>query len=172
MEAIQIDDSRQSFVRLACPEDEDAIVDMLRQLHGDCGIRKGNGEPLAFSEDKIRTTIRDAINDGGRSSFLGVVGSDKPEGSVLLQVREQFYTTEKVLSEVWTFVAPQYRQSNNARLLVAFSKSVASCLRMPLVMGIISPERQESKLRFLERQMGSRHVGRYYVFNFDQRSDD
>lgn len=156
-------------VRLAEPRDEDAIIAMLRELHGECGIRKGDGSPLTFSEDKVRKTVRDATNDRN-TAFLGVVGrsAHHAEGSVLLHVRDQFYTDDKVLSEVWNFVSAPYRKSNNAKTLIAFSKALAASLKVPLIMGVISAERQAAKMRFLERQMGSQNVGRYYVFNYDQ----
>lgn len=160
-------------VRLAEPRDEDSIVAMLHELHGECGIRKGDGTPLRFCERKVRDTIRSATNDqGATGSFLGVIGSEHAEGSVYLQLREQFYTDERILSEVWTFVSKPHRRSNNFKTLIAFSQAISAALKAPLVMGVISSHRQEAKARLIERQMKSRNVGSYYVFNFDQRDDD
>lgn len=160
------------LVRFAERRDEDAIVGMLRELHGECGIRKGDGNPLRFCEDKVRSTVRSATDDqGSTGSFLGVIGDD-PEGTVYLQVREQFYTDERILSEVWTFVSKPYRRSNNFKTLIAWSQALSAALRAPLVMGVISSHRQDAKARLIERQMKSKDVGRYFVFNFDQRDDE
>lgn len=156
-------------VRLAEPRDEDALVAMLRELHGECGIRKGDGSPLRFSEDKVRRTIQTATTDHGASgSFLGVIGHEQPEGTVYLQLRDQFYTDDKILSEVWTFVAEPYRRTNNFKVLIAWSQSLSAALKAPLVMGVISQKRSAAKSRLIERQMRSRDVGKYFVFNYDQ----
>jgi len=156
-------------VRLAEARDEEPIVAMLRDLHGECGIRKGDGTPLRFSEDKVRQTVRTATEDhGATGSFLGVIGTNEPEGTVYLQLRDQFYTDDKILSEVWTFVSEPYRRSNNFKTLIAWSQALSAALKAPLVMGVISQKRSAAKARLIERQMKARDAGRYFVFNHDQ----
>lgn len=160
-----------SVVRLADQGDEDGLLDMLRLMHNEAGPRTAEGEPLSFSEPKVRATIQKATipnrncPDRGQS-WVGVIGEPKTlEASVCLSVAQPWYTDTELLNETWTFVHPQFRKTNNAKALIAFSMAIADALGLPLVMGVMSLDRQPAKARLMSRVLGCEPLGSVFQYN-------
>jgi hypothetical protein len=160
-------------VRFAGLCDEEGLIAMVRELHTESGLRDGSDRPLPLNEAKVRATVRRAIlprrrdpdGDAGHAA-IGVIGSvGQIEGSVYLSVETTWYSEAPFLTEIWNYVPLPYRRSENAKTLIAFSKAVASTLGLPLVMGVMSTERQPAKLRFYERNLGCRPLGAFYLWN-------
>lgn len=164
-----------SSVRLADQGDEDSLLDMLKLMHNEAGPRTANGEPLVFSEPKVRASIQKATVPnrdcpGREQSWVGVIGEPKQlEASICLTVAEPWYTDTELLNEKWTFVHPNYRKSNNARALIGFSMAIADALGLPLVMGVMSLDRQPAKARLMSRVLGCEPLGS--VFQYNPRQD-
>lgn len=157
-----------SLVRLAEPIDADDLVQMTRELHLESGLRDGKNLPLPFSEDKVRRMMEQTLTPNN-GALVGVIGHPgNIQGSVCLEICETWYSSEEVIRERWNFVRPAFRQSHNAKILIAFSKAVATVMRLPLVMGTMSTERQPAKIRFYQRTLGVEPLGAYFVFNFDK----
>lgn len=164
-----------SSVRLAGPGDEDELLDMLKLMHLESGPRMANNEPLAFCESKVRTTIRKATAPKRpgldlEQSWVGVIANDKQiEASVCLSIVEPWYTNMAFLNETWNFVRPEFRKKpskfSNAKILLVFCKRVADELGLPLLIGVLSPERQDAKMRLYERAIGCRPIGGYFLYN-------
>lgn len=162
--------STPSYVRLAEDRDEDTLMEMTRLVHDECGLRTADDAPLPFCEDKVRGTLRDAINPSDRADpsrlYIGVIeNGDRLEGSVCLSICEPWYSNVRYVAEMWNVVLPPYRKSRNFDLLIAFSKQVALALKSPLLMGVMSTERQAAKMRLYERTFGVRPYGGYFLFN-------
>lgn len=163
-----------AVVRPAGVHDEEAVLDMARLLHQECGIRKGDGKPLRFSEKKVRALIHRAIKPAADDRiWLGVIGEPgNVQASACLEILQPYYSDEEFLAEHWNFVLPAYRKSNTAKHLMAFSKALAATCKLPCCMGIMSTERQPAKMRFLERHLGCKPMGGYFVFNSDAKEED
>lgn len=172
-------------VRFATPADEEDLIGLVRDLHGESGLRDAADRPLSLSEGKVRSLIRSAVlrpqhGEGPPSAgeacvpllpteghaAIGVIGAEGAiQGSVCLSIETTWYNEDRpVLLEIWNYVARPYRRSQNAKTLIAFSKAVASVLGLPLVMAVMSTERQAAKMRFYERNLG-RPFGAVYLFN-------
>jgi hypothetical protein len=179
-------------VRFATPADEDPLIAMVRDLHSESGLRDSGNLPLPLDEDKVRGMIRRAVV--GRSAAAGacapsgarpeaspavptvdaepghaaigvIDASGEIEGSVFLSIETTWYSAAPVVVEIWNYVGRPYRKSRNAKTLIAFSKAVASVLRLPLVMAVMSTERQPAKMRLYERNLGCQPFGAFYLYN-------
>lgn len=173
--------SHATYARLADPGDEEPLMAMLRTLHGENALRSGTGEPLKICEDKVRATLQNAITPGGavstaEPSWIVVIDNiDQPghlEGSVCLSIMEPWYSRETFLAETWNFVLPQFRKSNNAKVLIGFSKALANALKLDLVMGVMSTNREPAKMRLYEKSLGCKPYGGYFLFNYNQDETD
>lgn len=157
-----------SRVRLAEQSDAEELLDMARELHLESGIRDGNDEPLPFSEKKTRRTILQSFEQE-HGAIIGIIGEPGSlEGSVCIAWTDPWYSEELILQERWNFVRPTYRKSQNAKILINFSKLIATVVWRPLIMGCMSTERQPAKMRFYERTIGCEPLGGFFVFNPDR----
>lgn len=160
------------IVRLADSDDEDDLVAMTRELHKESGLRNSLDEPLPFSEKKVRAMLRKIIPDS-HNSVIGIIGAPgRIEGSVCIVRDEPWYSDHEFIQEKWNFVLPEFRKSNNAQTLIAFSQAVSCAWKRLLIMGVMSTERQPAKMRFYKRQMGCEPFGGFFVFDYNQKLGD
>jgi hypothetical protein len=136
-------------VRIGTPEDLEQIMEMAFLVCKENGIAYPN-------VDKIVADIWPSLHqDGG---LLGVIGrpGERLEGFVLLRVATLWYTDFEILEEKTVFVRPEFRSASGgrARKLCEFSKKVQQELKMPLLIGVISNQRTESKVRLYRRVFG------------------
>lgn len=108
--------SETSFVRLGGAADADAIFGLLRKQHEENGV-------FDFAEGIVRNTIHTLIHN----RLAGVVGViDGPDGVVatvgLSMTQGAWYTSDRTLFELWSFVHPDHRRSSHVRSLLNFSK--------------------------------------------------
>jgi hypothetical protein len=151
-------------VRLATPEDEDALLDLAIRAWHENGLMDVNPE-------KMRGMIRPALYLW--QGLCGVIGErGKPiEGAVLLRVSQMWYSDNWMLEEKAVFVDPDFRKKverssqsvGHARRLVEFSKQVADSLNVPLIIGILSNTRTKSKVRMYERHFGE-PAGAFFLY--------
>ena len=161
-------------VRLADAADEDELMRAVRRMHSDneWGLRDASGQPLPFCEERARSAIQRAIiprrnQPGGLPAWVGILGEPgKLEASVYLSVELPWCSEAPFLAELWHWVMPEYRRTNNAKTLIAFSKAMATMLKIPLVMGVLTGERVMAKCRLYERQLGS-PIGQFFLYNSD-----
>lgn len=143
-------------VRTADRSDEGEIMDMCRMLHEENGL-------FSLNERKVRDVLGIAFDH--RGGTLGVIGSP---GSIeamifMLIVQGMWYTDEWHLEELFSYVRPECRRSENAKLLIQFAKQSSIELGIPLVIGIISNTKTEQKVRLYQRQF-SKPNGAFFVF--------
>jgi hypothetical protein len=98
--------------------------------------------------------------------IVGIIGApgQQLEAAILLRAESLWYSDEPSLVERAIFVHPDYRSAKGgrARKLCEFAKHAANLLELPLVIGILSSQRTESKVRLYERQFG-RPSGAYWI---------
>jgi GNAT superfamily N-acetyltransferase len=75
-----------------------------------------------------------------------------------------WYTEDFHLEELYNFVHPDYRKSDNAKALIDFAKNTAEKINVPLMIGIISNHRTEQKIRLYQRRLG-KPSGGYWLYN-------
>lgn len=98
--------------------------------------------------------------------LVGIIGEPGKqfEAAILLRAESLWYSDDPSLVERAIFVHPDYRSAKGgrARKLCEFAKSAAVALDLPLVIGILSSQRTESKVRLYERQFG-KPSGAYWI---------
>ena len=146
-------------IRVGTPEDVDAIMEIALSACEENGFVDPNPA-------KLLAEIWPALNlDKG---LLGVIGEPggKMEGAVLLRIGAMWYSDKEVLEEKAIFIHPDYRSAKGgrARRLCQFSKHVADSLGIPLIIGVLSNNRTEAKVRLYERQFG-KPSGAFFLYN-------
>lgn len=148
-------------VRAAVPEDEDALIELCRELHAE-------NAPHSFSVDKVREVIRQATRPSNYHNTIrciGVIGEPKAplQGAIHLVGHQDWYTEDWSLFEVFNFVRQPYRAgTTNARDLVAWACCISDGLRMKMLIGIISNHRTEAKMRLYQRLLGPQ-IGAFFM---------
>jgi len=151
--------SEESPIRVATPDDVDDIMELALSACDENGFVQPRPE-------KLLQEIWPALNlDKG---VVGVIKKEgyKPEGAVLLRVGTMWYSDKEVLEEKAIFIHPDYRHAKGgrARRLVEFSKQVSDELGIPLIIGVLSNQRTEAKVRLYERQFG-KPTGAFFLYN-------
>lgn len=111
--------SETGMVRLAREGDVPAVLGLLETMHEESGV---------FNFDK--PLVHDIVSRLTRDRSAGVIGVvDGPEQVVatvgLSLSQGAWYTRERTLCELWSFVHPEHRRSTHAKNLIAFSKECA-----------------------------------------------
>lgn len=118
------------------------------------------------SPTKLCTEIWSSLNL--HHGIVGIIGeAGKPlEAAVLLRVESMWYSDDLVLNERAIFVAPEFRQAKGGRAskLCDFSETASVRLGFPLVIGILSNQRTEAKVRLYHRKFGPAS-GAYWIVN-------
>jgi len=144
-------------VEIATPDDENLIVDMFRLMHEENGI-------FSLSEEKVRNIVRNAASNKG--GIIGLIkGEDSLEGMISLVIEQLWYSDEWFLSELFNFVHPDFRRSPRVKSLLSFAKKCSTELKLPLVIGVVSNQRTEAKVKLYERQFPK--AGAFFMYNGD-----
>ncbi len=143
-------------VRYANLDDEEPLMALCRDLHEENGL-------LSMSEGKVRETLRLALNR--ERGIIGVIGEPGHalEGAIVLLLGQQWYSDEWCIEELFSYVPPAFRRSNNAKDLIDFSTGVADEMGIPLMIGILSNARTEAKVRLYQRKLG-KPAGAYFLY--------
>jgi hypothetical protein len=147
-----------SFVRLAGPEDEGALFDLLMAY-------KATDAFYGFSVDDARVGEHIQAGTRGRGGLHGVIDApDKPgvmAGSIGMVWDRWWFSSEWGLAQLWLFIRPEYRAGTHyADELVTWAKErraeMEAAAGQPIVMAnvVISEERLDAKLRFWEKHSG------------------
>lgn len=146
-------------IRLGTPADEEAMLELALRAWEENGIKDVNPE-------KMLAMIRPALYLW--QGLVGIIGNpnEKIEGAVLLRVSQMWYSDSWMLEEKAIFVDPEFRSAKGgrARKLCDFSKRVADELNVPLIIGVLSNHRTESKIRLYERSFGP-PAGAFFLYN-------
>lgn len=142
-------------VRLAVAADVPDILTLGREIHAENAC-------MPLSEDRIQAAAWRAVNQ--QRCMMGVIGPhDRIEGAIYLTVGQFWYTDELHLEELFAFVRPEYRRSENMKALLAFAKTCSERLNVPLLIGVIATTRTAAKIRLYERRLG-KQSGAYFLY--------
>jgi hypothetical protein len=147
------------FVRTGTPEDIDGMMELALAACAENGLTNPN--PL-----KLLNEIWSSLNL--HHGIVGIIGEPgkTPEAAILLRIESLWYTDDLSVVERAIFVHPEYRSAKGGRAskLCSFAKKVSTELTHPLVIGILSSQRTEAKVRLYERQFGQ-PAGAYWIVN-------
>lgn len=142
-------------VRLATLEDVDGLIEHCRLLHGENGL-------FGLSERKVAGLLDRGLRQEG--AIIGVIGDEAPEASIYLSIEQPYYSEDWHLMELWNFVMPpRTHRAGHAKRLIEFAKYCSDEMQMPLVIGVLSNQRVEAKVRLYERQLEK--AGVFFVHN-------
>lgn len=144
-------------VDFATPADEPALMDMCRRLHAENGM-------FALDEDMVRAMLWRAFDKQG--AIIGVIRGDTVpiEGVLYMLISRFWYSRQEHLEELFNFVHPDRRNPpGRAKALIGFAKECADRLAIPLVIGVVSNERTEAKVKLYQRQLG-RPAGAFFLY--------
>jgi hypothetical protein len=152
-----------SPVRKATLADEPELMELCRQLHQENAM-------FAMNEDKVRGMLRRAFSGtGGIIGALGPTGGI--QGAIYLLITSFWYSNDFCLEELYSFVLPPYRRSNNAKELVRFAKRCSTELGIPLVIGVVSNIRTQAKVELYRRQLAD-PIGAYFAYNLPRKDGE
>lgn len=137
--------SEETSVRIATPDDRTGLVTLLRMMHAENGT-------ATLSDDKMF-----AMLDRGLRRERGIVGVVENNGKIVASVGlftgTWWYSDDFLIEDFWNFVHPEHRQSSYAKELISFGKRFSENLGIPLIMGVLSTDRTEAKVRLYGRQI-------------------
>jgi len=132
------------IVRIATRDDEEEIVEACHRLHKENGL-------FPLSVRKLLHVLEKAFEQNG--SIVGVIGSPI-EACIYMQLSSMWYSDNEIWEELWSFVLPEYRQSGNAKSLLKFATKISDDTGFPLLIGIVSNDRTQPKVRLYRRTFG------------------
>ena len=142
-------------VRLGVEADLPQLLEMGRELHKENGL-------LPLSEAKIERMARMALRQEG--GIIGVIGGiGQVQAMIHLVIGSFWYTDEFHLEELYAYCRPEYRKSENSKSLIEFAKLCAIRQGKPLLIGVISNDRTEAKVRLYERRLGKK-AGAWFLY--------
>jgi len=141
-------------VRAAVPTDFGRIMHLCEQLYAENGA-------VNVDWDLVERVIFDGVN--GKQSCLGVIGGDEIEAMIYLRISRMWYSSDVVLEELMNFVSQPYRKTMNAKALIEFAKESSRRLEVPLLIGVISNEKTEAKIRLYSRYLGQ-PAGAFFLY--------
>jgi hypothetical protein len=145
-------------VRLAQPDEVHDVMAGALQACAENGF-------VNVNQAKLLGQVWDALNLS--NGLVGVIGEPgKIEGGILLRITEMWYSDDRVLEEKAIFILPEYRSAKGgrARRLCEFAKRAAVTLELPLLIGVLSNNRTEAKIKLYERQFG-KPDGAFFLYN-------
>jgi hypothetical protein len=136
-------------VRVGVPEDMDGLM----RLSDEVARENGISQP-----DFNRVAAEMWASLHREHGIVGVIGEPGAplEAFVLLRIGQTWYSEGNIIEERTVFVSKKYRSAKGgrARKLCEFSKKVSQELEMPLLIGVLSHQQTEAKMRLYRRLFG------------------
>jgi GNAT superfamily N-acetyltransferase len=145
-------------VRIGTPDDIDEMMELAWMACSENGF---------VNPDKIKllNELWQALNLS--YGVVGIVGKEGGhiEGAILLRIGPMWYSHDMVMEEKAVFIHPDHRgaKDGRARRLIEFAKGAAKELGVPLLIGVLSNNRTQGKIRLYERQFG-KPSGAYFLY--------
>ena len=144
-------------VRAGTPNDMDSMMAIAMAATEENGLNDPN--PI-----KLLSEIWSSLNL--HHGIVGIIGEPdrQIEAAILLRAESLWYADTLSLVERAIFVHPDFRSAKGGRgaRLVEFAIQAANTLELPLVIGILSSQRTEAKVRMYRRILGE-PSGAYWI---------
>ncbi|QCG94968.1 GNAT family N-acetyltransferase [Azospirillum sp. TSA2s] len=138
-------------IRDATDVDLPALIGLLRVMHAEVGIGR-------LDEPKAVGMISHVLTSG--AVFVAELDG-AIVGSVGLTADSWWYSQDRFLTDVWTFVHPDARKTRAAALLIGEARAMAKRLGAPLVLGLFNRVEIDRKAQFYQR-LGLEPVGVWF----------
>lgn len=130
-------------------------MELCRELHNENGL-------FPLNESKVRGMLHHAFNRQG--GILGAVGEPGAlKGLIYMMTSTFWYSDSPHWEELFLYVRPEHRGGGAAVALMKFAKWCSANSGFPLVIGVLSNERTEGKIRLYQRQF-SKPVGNFFYY--------
>lgn len=146
-------------VRLADQTDVEELFDLCLSLHEENFI-------FPMAGHKVRTMLESATlpEIDKRRGLIGCIGPrGKVEAAIFLEIDSLWYADEPGLIELFSYVKPEYRNSNNSRDMISWAMAMSNHFRLPLMIGVISNQRTQAKVRHYKRALGE-PAGAFFLY--------
>ncbi len=148
----------EEVVRVATRADEPEIMQLLHVMHAENGM-------MPLDENCASEFFSRAFDRRG-----GIIGAIGPTGDIramiYLLLTRFWYTSASHLEECFNFVRPDCRSGVHARTLINFAQKCSDEIKVPLVIGVLTNNRMESKVRLYRRALGI-PAGAFFVYGAD-----
>ncbi len=133
-------------VRIATRADEPEIIQLLHVMHFENGM-------MPLDEACANEFFARAFDKKG--GIIGVIGQPNDiRAMIYLLVTRFWYTSTNHLEECFNFVRPDMRKSDYARTLIRFAQKCSDEIKIPLLIGVLTNNRMEGKVRLYRRLLG------------------
>lgn len=156
-----------SVVRVGRPEDATEVYRLLLLGHAENALFPVENARAAYFAQRFLWANKMPVDDPGPRGVIGVIGprGGHLEAITMVGIGCQWYTLQKHLEEFIVYVDPDHRRgTNHLQALIDWLWMQAERTGLPLVNGILTNYRTESKIRLYERIYGKENkVGAYFV---------
>jgi len=143
-------------VRLATKEDEDDVMRLMAVMHAEGGL-------MPLDEPSVREMFQRAFDR--RGAIMGVIGEPGDiRAMIFILISKFWYSSQFHLEELFNFIRPDQRKKDYAGRMIAFAKKCAEETKLPLIIGVLTNDRMEGKVRLYRRNLGY-PAGAFFVFN-------
>jgi hypothetical protein len=145
-------------VRIATSDDVDELLNVLTEMHAEQFV-------LPMDGPKVRDVLINATlpDIGTRRGIIGIIGEPgRLEGSIGLMLERTWYSSHLCLWDAWQYVRPVYRSTTGSKDMIAWAKGISDHFNVPLMIGVLSNQRTEAKVRLMKRQLGN-PVGAFFM---------
>lgn len=152
-------------IRVANAADEEDLVQLCAALHAEIGL-------FGIDFGKVRATLREAYIPPVevRRAIVGVIGGqgEPVQGAIYLSFNQEWYSPDFFCTEMFNFVYPEFRaHTHNSHDLIAWAKTVSDGFGLPLLIGVLSTDRTEAKVRHYRKQFGPPR-GAWFGYGFPE----
>src|SRR6266446_5958943 len=155
----QLDQAPARKPRVGTPDDLDRMMALTMTASDENSFVKP-------SPRKILEDVYPALHK--ENGLVWIIGPDDGplEGAALLRLSQPWYSEDTFLEERGIYVHPHYRHhmGRRARMLIGACVWTARQLELPLLIGVLSNQRTEGKIRLYERQLGA-PAGVFFLIN-------
>jgi GNAT superfamily N-acetyltransferase len=146
------------MIRVAAPADAPAVLDLTVSFFR--SVKRTVALPK-YSLKKMLTLVDKSIAAG---LVLVAVEDGKVVGTMIMSYEAPYWSEEKVLRDLCTYVDAPYRNSTHGRDLLKTARDYAILKEVPLVQTIFTGEDVERKCKLYQR-LGFRKMGGVFGVN-------
>lgn len=149
-----------SRVRIATADDVGELLHLCKHLHEENFL-------FPMSDHKVLDMLVNATRPEIelRRGIIGCIGEPGyVQASIFLEINALWYSEDLGLIELFSYVKPEFRASNNSRDLIAWAMAMSNHFRLPLMIGVISNHRTVAKVRHYKRALGE-PAGAFFIHN-------
>lgn len=157
-----------SVVRPAVLSDEPEIWRLLRLMHEENALFPLSEHKVQFYLDRALRPHEISADDTGPRGIIGAIGpSGSLEAMIMLVLSAPWYSDVIGMDDCVSFVDPNHRRSDHAKVLIAYAKNMVDEIRkshsdFTMTLGVVSTQRTAAKIRLYERQLTQ--VGAYFIY--------